>query len=101
MVRRIKAIYTASDDPDFGVEVEQAVLIAPDMIIEAEECSEWTFLIIPPVPADQNTVEVDRATCGYFSLGISHSLEEEEREPNYDIISEVSLLDFIRSYAKK
>jgi hypothetical protein len=100
MVRRIKATFTASDDPDFNVVEDQAVLIAPDMIIEAEDGNEWTFLLIPPVPDDQDTVEVDRAKCGYFALGMSHDLEEEP-ELNFDFIAEVSLLDFIRSYAKK
>jgi hypothetical protein len=100
MVRMVKAIYSASDDPDFEVVEEHAVLISSDMIIEAEDGSEWTFLLIPPVPDDQNTIEVDRAKCGYFALGMSHDLKEEP-ELDFDFIAEVSLLDFIRSYAKK
>ncbi|MBT2653907.1 hypothetical protein J7E81_01430 [Bacillus sp. ISL-18] len=95
MVRRVKAKFTASDDPDFEVVEEQAVLIAPDMIIEAND-GEWTFLLIPAVSDDQDVVEVDRAKCGYFALAMSH-----EPELNYDFLAEVSLLDFIRSYAKK
>lgn len=93
MVRMVNAIYSASDDPNWGDPVqEKVILIAPDMIIEVQG-DELTFLIIPEVPGDQNTVEVDRAECRYFRLDVQHA--------DYDFIAKASLLDFIRLSAKK
>jgi hypothetical protein len=99
-MRKIKAVYTASDDPELGTIETEATLIANDMIIETEDGIPWTFLIIPPVPDDQDIVEVDRAKCGYFSLGMPHHWNEEP-EPNFEFIEKASLLDFIRMYANK
>jgi hypothetical protein len=100
-LRKIKAIYTASDDTELGTLETEAILIAPDVLIETEDGLPWTFLIIPPVPDDQDTVEVDRAKCGYFSLGLSHIRREEDFEPDFDFIEKASLLDFVRRYANK
>lgn len=101
MVRKVIVEYTASDDPDFGVLQEEAILIADDMIIETEDGSPWVFLIIPPVPYNQNFIEVDRAKCGYFSLEFSHKWNDDEPEPDFDFLKRASFLDFIRMYANK
>jgi len=100
MIRKIKTIYSDSDDPEFGTLETQAILIAPDMIIETEEGSPWKFLIIPEVSEEQEVVEVDRAKCGYFALEFSHIWRDEELEPDLNFIEKASFLDFIRKYAK-
>jgi hypothetical protein len=99
-VRRIKAIYTASDDPNFGDPVQaEVVLIAPEMIMEVEG-DEWTFLLIPKVDDDQDTIEVDRAKCWYFALGLMHAYDT-DLEVDYDYLANCSFLDFIRKFGKK
>ena len=96
-MRKVKAVYSASDDPDFGTLKTEAVLIAPDMIMESD--AGLNFLIIPPVPDDQEIVEIDRAKCGHFALSMLHSPKEEELD--VDFLAKASFLDFIRKYASK
>lgn len=97
MIRKIRVIYTASDDPDFGPIEEEAVLIAPDMIIEFND--DLGFLIIPPVAGDQEIVEIDRAKCSHFGLSLTHN--SKEREFEIEFLAEATFLDFIRKYASK
>ena len=94
-MRKIKAIYTASDDPEFGLMESEEILIAPDVVFEMDD--ELRFLIIPPVPDDQDTVHIDRATCGYFALALLHCRDEVELD--VDFLAEATFLDFIREYA--
>jgi hypothetical protein len=96
--RKITAIYTGSDDPNFGEPIHaEVVLLASDLLMEVEG-DEWTFLLIPKVADEECTVEVDRAKCWHFGLGIMHDCDT---KIDYEYLAECSFLDFIRRYGKK
>jgi hypothetical protein len=98
--RKINVIYSVSDDPNFGEPIlAEVVLIAPDLLMEVEG-DEWTFLLIPKVGDDQDTIEVDRAKCWYFALGLMHAYDT-DLEVDYDFLANCSFLDFIRKFGKK
>jgi hypothetical protein len=93
-MRKITAIYTASDDQEFGTATEQVVLLAPDIVFEENE-GEWNFLVIAPVSDDQHVVEIDRATVPMY--GFATEIEE----VNYDFLATATLLDFVRESAPR
>lgn len=100
-VRLINTIFTVSDDPSWGGDVEEkSILVAPDMILEMDD-EEWLFLIVPKVDDHQEIIKVDRAKCPRFVLGFMHHINESLRNVDLDAISSISLLDFVRKYAKK
>jgi hypothetical protein len=97
MIRKIKAIYTASDDPDFGTVEDEVILLSPDIVLERYDDIEGLFFITKePVAENQETINIDRATCPRFVIDFDQSVAD----LNYEQLTKLTFLEFIRVFAK-
>jgi hypothetical protein len=97
VTRVIKAIYTASDDPDFGTVEDEVIVLSPDILAEKYDDTDVVFYItVEPVKEKQETIHIDRATCPRFEINFDTPVDE----INYGQLSKLSFLDFIRTFAK-
>jgi hypothetical protein len=97
MARLIKVIYTASDDPAFGTAEDEVIVISPNIVLEKYDETEAVFYVTKePVAENQKVIEIDRATCPRFEINFDHPIDE----INYDQLSKLTFLDFIRVFAK-
>jgi hypothetical protein len=95
MVRKIKVVYTASDDLLFGSVEDEVIVLSPDIVAEKYDYTDVVFYIAP-VAENQEVINIDRATCPRFELNFETPVDE----INYEQLSQFTFLDFIRTYAK-
>jgi hypothetical protein len=97
MTRVIKAIYTASDDPQFGTVEDEVIVLSPDILAEKYDDTDVVFYVTPEaIAVNQEVVNIDRATCPRFEINFDTPVDE----INYEQLSQFSFLDFIRTFAK-
>jgi hypothetical protein len=97
LIRKIKAIYSASDDPDFGTVEDEVILLTPDIALENYDDTEALFFITKePVAENQQTIHIDRATCPRFVIDFDQPVDD----LNYEQLAQFTFLEFIRAFAK-
>jgi hypothetical protein len=95
LIRKIKAIYSASDDPDFGTVEDEVILLSPDIVLENYDDTEALFFITEQVAETQETISIDRATCPRFVI----DFDQPVADLNYEQLSQFTFLEFIRTFA--
>ncbi|NWQ40378.1 hypothetical protein MLOOGBEN_06655 [Bacillus sp. EB106-08-02-XG196] len=100
-VRIIKAVYTVSDDPDFGIVEDEVYLLSPQVIFERHDND--AVIIIPnePVRDDQNIVYVDRADCGMLEVDFLEGDNERVNALGLEWLANASFLEVIYKLAVK
>jgi hypothetical protein len=97
MARLIKAIYSASDDQQFGTVEDEVIVLSPDVVVEKYDETDAVFYITEePVADNQEVLHIDRATCPRFEINFDKPVDE----VNYEQLAQFSFLDFIRKFAK-
>jgi hypothetical protein len=97
MTRVIKVIYTASDDPQFGTVEDEVIVLSPYILAEKYYDTDVVFYVTPEeIARNQEVVNIDRATCPRFEINFEKPVDE----INYDQLSKLTFLDFIRAFAK-
>jgi hypothetical protein len=97
MARLIKAIYSASDDPQFGTVEDVVILLSPDIVAEKYDETDVVFYVTSEAVAEnQEVINIDRATCPRFEINLDKPVDE----INYEQLSQFTFLDFIRAFAK-
>jgi hypothetical protein len=97
MARLIKALYTASDDPQFGTVEDEVIVLSPDILAEKYDDTDVVFYVTSEeIAVNQEVVNIDRATCPRFEINFDTPVDE----INYGQLSQLSFLDFIRTFAK-
>jgi hypothetical protein len=97
MVRLIKAIYSASDDPQFGTVEDEVIVLSPDIVVEKyDETDAIFYLTEEPVADNQDKIHIDRATCPRFEINFDQPIEQ----VNFGQLAKCTFLEFIRSFAK-
>lgn len=97
MARKIKVIYSASDDPEFGTVEDEVILLSPDIVAEKYDDTDVVFYIATePVAENQEVINIDRATCPRFEINFDKPVDK----INYEQLSQFTFLDFIRTFAK-
>ncbi|MEH7119069.1 hypothetical protein V7128_16885 [Neobacillus vireti] len=97
MVRKIKAVSVASDDADFGTHEHEVVLLAEDVVLEQCDDEAIIFILEEAVRDDQDTVQIDRATCERLSVDFL----AKETKRGLEWIINASFLQVIRYLAEK
>ncbi|MBY0144264.1 hypothetical protein [Neobacillus niacini] len=100
-VRKIKAVYTVSDDPDFGVVEDEVFLLAPNVILERSENDAVILIPNEPISDDQNTVYIDRAECGMLEAEFLEGDNERLDALGLEWLATASFLEVMYELAKK
>ncbi|WP_394136893.1 hypothetical protein [Cytobacillus oceanisediminis] len=100
MVRYIKAIFTASDDPDFGEEVDTVILLAPDLVLERFDDEAGIFVLKHSLKENQSLVAIDRATCKRFEVDFLALDNPKVEELDFRWIAQAGFLQIVRAFAK-
>jgi hypothetical protein len=93
MIRKAKVIYFASDDPDFGTVEDEVIVLTPDIVAEKYDDTDVVFFV---TDATEEVINIDRATCPRFELNFEKPVDE----INYEQLTQLTFLDFIRTFAK-
>lgn len=99
MVRYIRAIFTASDDPDFGEEMDDVILLAPDMILERFDDEAGIFVLEHSVKENQSIVSIDRANCKRFEVDFLALENPKVEELDFRWIAQAGFLQIVRVFA--
>lgn len=99
MVRYIRAIFTASDDPVYGEEVDDVILLAPDMVLERFDNEAGIFVLEHSVKENQPIVAIDRATCKRFEVDFLALDNPKVDELDFRWIAQASFLQIVRAFA--
>jgi hypothetical protein len=100
-VRKIKAVYTVSDDPDFGVVEDEVFLLAPNIILERSDNDAVILIPNEPISDGQNIVYVDRADCGMLEVDFLDGQNERVNELGIEWLAKASFLDVMYELAVK
>ncbi|MEO2074845.1 MAG: hypothetical protein ABGX20_05560 [Bacillus sp. (in: firmicutes)] len=95
MIRKIRVIYTASDDQEFGEVEDEVIVLSSDIVLERYDDTEGVFYITQ-VGNDQESIIIDRATCPSFLIDFDKPVDE----INYEQLSKCTFLEFIRTFAR-
>jgi hypothetical protein len=96
LIRKIKAIYTASDDPDFGTVEDEVIVLTPDIVLEKYDDTDGLFFITKePIAENQETINIDRATCPRFEIDFVQPVDKVD----YEQLTQLTFLEFIRTFA--
>jgi hypothetical protein len=99
MARLIKVIYTTSDDPKFGQEEDEVIVVSPDIVLEKHSHTDdggYFHITKEPVADNQVIINIDRDTCPSFEINFDTPVDE----INFNQLAQFTFLDFIRTFAK-
>jgi hypothetical protein len=100
-VRKIKAVYIVSDDPDFGVVEDEVYLLAPNIILERYDNDAVIIVLNEPVRDDQGIVYVDRADCGMLEVDFLDGNNERLEAMGLSWLANASFLEVVYELAVK
>jgi hypothetical protein len=100
-VRKIKAVYTVSDDPDFGIVEDEVYVLAPNIILERSYNDAVILIPNEPISDDQNIVYIDRADCGMFEVDFLDGQNERVDALGLEWLVNASFLEVIYELAVK
>lgn len=97
MARLIKAIYSASDDPQFGSVEDQVMVLSSDIVAEKYDETEAVFYVTKEtITENQDKINIDRATCPRFVIDFDKPVDK----VNFGQLAKSTFLEFIRKFAK-
>jgi hypothetical protein len=100
-VRKIKAVYTVSDDPDFGVVEDEVFLLAPNIILERNYNDAVILIPNEPISDDQNIVHIDRVDCGMLEVEFLDGQNERLTDLGIEWLAKASFLEVVYELAVK
>lgn len=101
MVRYVTAIFSATDDPEFGEVKSEVILLAPDLALERFGNEANVFLLDRPVTETQETIRIDRSTCARFQADFLAEDNQRLTELGFNWLVGSSLIEVLREFAKK
>jgi hypothetical protein len=99
-MRKIRVVYTDSEDLDWFTEEIEEILLAPDMVLESTEDEPEIFVLDYPVKDDQKFIYIDRATCKRFHAEFLASDNPIMTEIDFEWLTKASFLQVVRVFSE-
>lgn len=97
MVQKIKVVYVASDDPDFGTMEDTAILLADGIVLDNTYADDEALIyIIEESVKPGEVLTIDRSTCKRFHINFFGRYDEVDA----DFLAKCSFLELVKFYVK-
>ncbi|WP_423410239.1 hypothetical protein AABM38_10060 [Heyndrickxia sp. MSNUG] len=97
MVQKIKVIYVASGDPDFGTLEDTAILLSEGMVLDNKyDENEALIYIIEETIKPCETLTIDRSTCKRFYINFFGRYDDVD----FEFLAKCSFVELVRHFAK-